>query len=164
MNTRRSVFLSSLLILLGSAGLIYVLRGVPQKDLTGAAQVIDGDSLRLAGEELRLKGIDAPEFNQTCTVSGREIQCGRESRAALRKLTSSGLVTCLSAELDRYGRLLSYCRVRGIDINAAMVRDGQAIAFGEYYKEEAEAKAAYRGLWAGDFERPQDYRRRNRAQ
>ena len=161
MTRRRSVFLSSFLVLLASGGLLYVLRGVPQKDITGVAQAIDGDSIRLGTEELRLKGIDAPELMQICTVSGKEIACGREARAALRKLLSSGLVTCIGDGLDRYGRLLSYCRIRGIDINAAMVRDGHAIAFGDYHREEAEAKAAYRGLWAGTFERPQDYRRRN---
>jgi endonuclease YncB( thermonuclease family) len=164
MTRRQSMLFSSLLILLTSGGLLYILRGVPQKDLTGVAQAIDGDSLRLGTEELRLKGIDAPEFSQVCTVSGKETPCGREARAALRKLLSSGLVTCVGDGLDRYGRLLANCRVRGIDINAAMVRDGHAIAFGDYHREEAEAKAAYRGLWAGTFERPQDYRRRNRPQ
>jgi endonuclease YncB( thermonuclease family) len=161
MNRPRSLLFSSILILVASGGLLYMLRGVPQRDLTGVAQAIDGDSLRLGTEELRLKGLDAPEFTQVCTVSGKEFPCGRESRAALRKLLSSGLVTCIGEGVDRYGRLLSYCRVRGIDINAAMVRDGNAIAFGEYHREEAEAKAAFRGLWAGTFERPQDYRRRN---
>jgi endonuclease YncB( thermonuclease family) len=152
MTRRQSVYFSSLLILLASGGLLYLLRGVPQKDLTGVAQAIDGDSLRLGTQELRLKGLDAPEFTQVCTVSGKETPCGREARAALRKLLSLGLVTCIGDGLDRYGRLLSYCRVRGIDINAAIVRDGHAIAFGEYHREEAEAKAAYRGLWAGTFE------------
>jgi endonuclease YncB( thermonuclease family) len=161
MTRRSSVFLSSLLILIVSGVLLYLLRGAPQKDLTGVAQAIDGDSLRLGTEELRLKGIDAPELSQLCTISGKETPCGREARAALRKLLSSGLVTCLGDGLDRYGRLLATCRVRGIDINAAMVRDGQAIAYGDYNKEESEAKAAYRGLWAGTFERPQDWRRRN---
>jgi endonuclease YncB( thermonuclease family) len=161
MTRRRSVFLSSLLILIVSGVLLYLLKGVPQKDLTGVAQAIDGDSLRLGNEELRLKGIDAPELLQICTISGKETPCGREARAALRKLLSSGLVTCIGDGLDRYGRLLAYCRVRGIDINAAMVRDGQAIAFGDYNREESEAKAAYRGIWAGTFERPQDWRKRN---
>ena len=73
--------------------------------------------------------------------------------------SSRGLVTCVGAERDRYGRLLARCRARGVDVNAAMVRDGHAVAFGAHQAEEAEAKAAYRGLWAGTFERPQDWRR-----
>ncbi len=158
---RRGRLLGSLAIILAALGLLYALKGVPQRDSTGAAEAIDGDSLRLNGEEFRLKGIDAPELFQICKVSGRETPCGREARAALRKLVASGLTTCVGGERDRYGRLLVHCRVRGIDINAAMVRDGQAVAFGDYEREETEAKAAYRGVWAGEFERPRDWRARH---
>jgi endonuclease YncB( thermonuclease family) len=153
--------MASLAILAMAAGALYLTRGVPQREITGAAEAIDGDSLKLAGEEIRLKGIDAPEFDQTCTVSNRETPCGREARAHLRRLLGSGLATCIGEQRDRYGRLLARCRVRGLDVNAAMVRDGHAVAFGDYAPEEAEAKAAYRGLWAGSFERPRDWRSRN---
>jgi endonuclease YncB( thermonuclease family) len=157
----RGRLIASLAILAAAGAALFVMRGAPQRDLTGAAQAIDGDSLRLAGEELRLKGIDAPEFSQICQVSGRDSPCGREARAHLRRLLASGLATCIGNERDRYGRLLVQCRVRGVDINAAMVRDGHAVAFGGYAAEEAEARAAYRGLWAGTFERPRDWRARN---
>jgi endonuclease YncB( thermonuclease family) len=158
---RRGRFLGSLAVLAAAGALLYALRGVAERDSTGAAEAIDGDSLRLNGEEFRLRGIDAPELFQVCMVAGRETPCGREARAALRKLVVSGLTTCVGSERDRYGRLLVSCRVRGVDINAAMVRDGQAVAFGGYEREEAEAKAAYRGLWAGEFERPRDWRARH---
>jgi endonuclease YncB( thermonuclease family) len=158
---RRSTLIASISILVASGALLYALHGVPQRDITGAAEAVDGDSIRLNGEDLRLKGLDAPELFQTCRVSGRETACGREARAALRKLLTSGLTTCIGGERDRYSRLLVVCRVRGVDINAAMVRDGQAVSFGSYQSEEAEAKAAYRGLWAGEFERPRDWRLRH---
>lgn len=143
-----------------SGGLLWILRGVPQTELTGVAEVIDGDSLRISSVEMRLRGIDAPEFTQICSVSGRETACGREARDALRKLVQRGLVTCVGDERDRYGRLLVVCRVRGAEINAAMVREGHAVAFGNYESEEAQAKAAFAGLWAGEFERPRAWRAR----
>jgi endonuclease YncB( thermonuclease family) len=158
---RRSTLIASISILVAGGALLYALRGAPQRDITGAAEAVDGDSVRLNGEDLRLQGIDAPELFQTCRVSGRETPCGREARAALRKLLTSGLATCIGDERDRYGRLLVVCRVRGIDVNAAMVRDGQAVSFGLYQAEEAEAKAVYRGLWAGEFERPREWRARH---
>ncbi len=34
--------------------------------ITGPARVVDGDTLEIAGERIRLHGIDAPETNQTC--------------------------------------------------------------------------------------------------
>jgi len=161
LSRRRATLLASVAALLFAAVAVYAMRGNLQRDITGAAEAIDGDSLRISGEELRLKGIDAPELMQTCTVSGRETPCGREARSALRRLLSTGLSTCIGSERDRYGRLLVDCRVRGIDVNAAMVRDGYAMSFGSFAREEAEAKAAYRGLWAGEFERPSTWRARH---
>jgi endonuclease YncB( thermonuclease family) len=150
---------ASLAVIAAAGGALWATRGAIERDVTGVAEAIDGDSLRVGGVEVRLIGIDAPEFAQTCIVGGRESPCGREARSHLRRLAGGGLVTCVGAERDRYGRMLGRCRVRGIDINAAMVRDGYAVAFGAHHAEEAEAKAAYRGLWAGTFERPQDWRR-----
>lgn len=148
-------------ILLAAAALLYVYGRPADTDVTGPAEAIDGDSLRVLGVEVRLKGLDAPELAQTCTIAGRETPCGREARAALRRLLGGGLATCVGSERDRYGRLLAECRVRGASVNAAMVRDGQAIAWGRYEAEEAEARNGYRGVWAGSFERPQDWRARH---
>jgi endonuclease YncB( thermonuclease family) len=162
-SDRRSRIVASLAILIAAGGALYLMRGSPQREITGVAEAIDGDSIRVGGDEIRLKGLDAPEFMQMCTVGGREAACGREARAYLRRLLSTGLTTCVGEGRDRFGRLLARCRVRGVDINAALVRDGHAVSFGAYGDEEAQAKAAYRGLWAGTFERPQDWRNRNAA-
>jgi len=160
-SSRRVALLVAIAILVFAAAVFYAMRGNSERDITGVAEAVDGDSLRMFGEELRLKGIDAPELMQTCLVSGREVPCGREARAALRRLLSTGMSTCIGSERDRYGRLLVECRVRGINVNAAMVRDGYAVSFGGFAGEEAEARAAYRGLWAGEFERPSTWRARH---
>jgi endonuclease YncB( thermonuclease family) len=47
-----------------------------------------------------------------------------------------------------------------IEINAAMVTSGNAIAVGRYEAEEADARRASRGIWASSFEHPADYRAR----
>ena len=161
MAARRPKLALSIGVLVAAGALLAVLRMTPQRDLTGAAVAMDGDSLRVAGEEIRLIGIDAPELHQTCIVSGRPTSCGRESLAALRSLLAGGLATCVGSERDRYGRLLAHCRVRGVDVGATMVREGRAVAFGAYQAEEAEARARYAGLWAGEFERPRDWRARH---
>ncbi|HEV7259595.1 MAG TPA: thermonuclease family protein [Bosea sp. (in: a-proteobacteria)] len=132
----------------------------PARTLIGAARAIDGDSLRLAGEELRLQGLDAPEFRQNCTDrAGRSVDCGRASRRALEALLSQGIVTCEIGKVDRYGRGLAQCRQGETDINATLVREGHAVAYGGYRAEEAQAKAAGRGIWALQFERPETWRR-----
>ncbi len=41
-------------------------------DIAGVASVIDGDTLEIHGERIRLYGIDAPESGQMCIAEGRE--------------------------------------------------------------------------------------------
>lgn len=148
--------------LLAIAGAVLQYRLGPARELIGAAQAIDGDSLRLNGEELRLEGLDAPEYRQLCTDrGGRQVDCGRIARRALVALVERGIVTCSIGKIDRYGRGLARCRQGETDINAEMVRQGQAVSYGGYRSEESEAKAAGRGLWALQFERPETWRRQH---
>ena len=128
------------------------------EEVIGPAIALDGDSLRVLDRELRLKGIDAPELSQTCRAGGGEAPCGRESREALASLAGRGLLHCRLSGRDRFRRDLAVCRAGDVDVNAAMVRQGRALAFGAYESEEREARAARRGLWATQFERPADYR------
>lgn len=128
----------------------------------GIAQVIDGDSLRLNGEELRLKGIDAPEYAQTCRRGPATIPCGKEAATALRRIIARAPLTCTGHERDRYGRILATCRSLGADVAAMMVRIGMAVSFGNYLVEEVEARNAMIGLWAGDFEMPSEWRAAHR--
>jgi endonuclease YncB( thermonuclease family) len=124
----------------------------------GVARVGDGDSLQLAGERIRLRGIDAPELNQTCRRGAVDYSCGRQAMAALRRLTEGRQVSCQGWERDRYGRLLATCTVGGVELNRRQVADGWAVAYGGYGAEEADARAAKLGIWAGDFERPSEWR------
>lgn len=130
-----------------------------EETVAGGMRVSDGDSLRLGERRIRLKGIDAPELAQTCTRNGGEETCGRASRDHLLALIGGREVTCLGAQEDRFGRLLAQCECAGIDLNAAMVRDGWAFAYGDYEREEAQARQARRGLWAYDIDNPRDWRR-----
>lgn len=126
----------------------------------GSFFVIDGDTLSQSGERIRLLGIDAPESDQQCERNGASWACGREARDQLVKLLQAGGdVECRGVEQDRYQRLLATCRAGGVDVNSEMVRRGMAVSYGSYRTEEAQARAAHAGLWAGEFERPKDYRR-----
>ena len=127
-------------------------------NVTGVARPIDGDSLWVAGHEVRLQGIDAPEGRQTCRRGGEDWACGDEAYRELGRAIGGDSVTCNFSRRDAYGRLLARCSAARRDLNAAMVRMGMAVAYGDYVREEAEARSSGRGLWAGEFEAPSKWR------
>jgi len=129
----------------------------------GAATVIDGDTIVVSRERVRLHGIDAPELDQTFWWRGRQILCGTMSLAALEALTAGVRVRCDGIERDQYGRLVAKCfSPNGIDIGRRLVSSGWALAYRQYsmdYVEaEKEARRTRRGMWKGRFEKPWDWR------
>lgn len=128
-----------------------------------ALRVVDGDTIVLNGETIRLDGIDAPELGQKCLdSSGNSYRCGAKSRKYLERLTAKGDVRCEGANKDGYGRRIAACFAGPTNINQEMVRQGQAFAFRKYSKryifEEQEARAARNGFWSGWAEAPWVYR------
>lgn len=126
--------------------------------IEGGASVVDGDTLVIAGERVRLRGLDAPELDQTCRRDGSDYPCGREARKALAELIGARPVECVGRRRDRYGRLLADCRAERTELARAQVVAGWAVAYGDYDKEEAMARDRGQGLWAGEFDRPKDWR------
>ena len=136
-------------------------------DVSGPARVIDGDTIEVAGERIRLHGIDAPESKQTCEWPGKTIQCGRLATTALMDLTAGAEVTCKTREKDRYGRWVAVCYdPDGFDIGRNMVHTGWALAYRrystDYVETEDKAREAKRGMWKGEFVPPWEWRRGKR--
>lgn len=130
--------------------------------LGGAARAVDGDTLDLQGERIRLIGIDAPEISQDCERGGKRWPCGDWARGELHARITGHKVSCKGQERDRYGRLLATCRIGDADLGQSLVRDGVAFAYRRYstayVSDEKRAERAGIGLWAGSAERPEDYR------
>jgi len=139
--------------------LVVLAGSVAAQTLVGQARVVDGDTLELAGERVRIFGIDAPEKRQICAdAAGADWDCGAFATAALARLVAAG-TRCEGLERDRYGRLVARCRAGAEDVGAALVAGGAAFAYGrysaDYLPHEAAARAAGRGIWAGPAERPE---------
>jgi endonuclease YncB( thermonuclease family) len=157
-----------LLFCLVAGAALYGVSRLPQRDIAGAAQAIDGDSLRVDGVEIRLYGIDAPEARQMCRDHhGGEWACGQTATLTMRQLLATGEVDCQSHGQDHYDRALARCTAGDTDLNGEMVRLGLAVTtlegmalFGDL---ESQARAAERGIWRGEFDRPSAWREENNS-
>jgi len=135
------------------------------QDVSGSARGTDGDTLNMTGIVIRLHGIDAPEYKQSCTRGGVSWACGKEAADKLFALVEGKPVRCEHRDTDDYGRTVATCRVGPIDLSAAMVDAGLAVALPNfttaYVGNEARARDARRGIWGGEFQMPADYRKAN---
>lgn len=119
----------------------------------GVVEVVDGDTMLVNGEIVRLLGIDAPDKDETCPRNGGSFPCGREALHALAALVAGRPVRCDGLETGRFGTVIvAACRAGGTDLGHEMVRRGWARADRRYASRyahvEATARAAGRGIWA----------------
>ena len=130
--------------------------------LSGIGRSIDGDSLKVGQQEVRLFGIDAPELTQTCTRGGKPWACGSASADQLSKLVTGKQVKCEPVGTDKYGRILARCSAGNTDINRIMVATGYALAYRRYSMDfnsaEESARLAKRGIWSSTFDLPSEVR------
>lgn len=138
--------------------------------ITGVAHIIDGDSLRIQKNEIRLHGIDAPEYEQHCyDMNGHKWSCGITATKELQKHLRNTQITCQQIQIDQYQRILAECKITdtGENINAWLVKQGWAIAYKRYTQkytaEENHAKKQSLGIWRGYFLRPEKWRYYNKG-
>lgn len=137
-------------------------------ELVGRASVIDGDTLEIHGERIRLFGIDAIEAHQTCTLpTGAKWRCGGDAAKALAVHLAQKPTSCAVRGTDRYKRSVAVCRTAEGDVNDWLVRNGWAMAYRtystDYVEAEAEASRAGLGIWAAQFEAPWQWRKAQRV-
>ncbi len=131
-------------------------------DITGQPRVIDGDTIEVAGQRIRLHGIDAPESRQLCRRDGERWRCGKDATSALKAFLGSRPVSCEELDRDRYRRVVAKCVVDGVDIGEWMVSRGWAVAYRgyslDYVEQETGAQLARRGVWGTRFVLPWEWR------
>lgn len=152
--------------------LFFVPNFINAEIIQGKVKVIDGDTVKIKNNKIRLSGIDAPELNQLCSkvflslsfISfNKKYYCGKISTKKLKRLLKNEIILCKVENIDRYKRKLATCYKNKLNINSWLVRNGYALAYIKYSKkyilQEKDAKRDQLGIWQGTFENPWDWRK-----
>ena len=96
------------------------------KDGGGTNCVVDGDTIYLHGQKIRMADIDAPETHDYKCPS--ELERGEAAAQRLRALVNSGPLTleAIDRDEDRYGRKLRIVKVGGTSVGETLVNEGLA--------------------------------------
>jgi endonuclease YncB( thermonuclease family) len=132
--------------------------------IIGQASVVDGDTLEIHGQRIRLSGIDAPESDQLCRGDDSlQYRCGAKAANALDEHIAGRPVSCEGIDRDQYRRTVAMCSIDGEDVAGWLVSNGFAFDWlryskGRYTAAQKEAEQAGRGVWAGSYVVPWAYR------
>lgn len=85
--------------------------------------VVDGDTIWVNREKIRLEGFNTPELNGVCA---RERRLAVQARDELRQALNGHRFSIERNGQDRYGRTLATVRVDGINVGEDLIRKGLA--------------------------------------
>lgn len=131
-----------------------------QPEIAGVPRVIDADTIDVAGQRIRLGGIDAPERSENCQgADGRSWACGEWATEMARHLLKGERLRCIDLGERTYGRVVGRCYRDGQDIAVHLIEIGAARPCLRYAREQgqeavysaAEARAlrARAGIFGG---------------
>jgi len=138
-------------ILAMSAGFQYAAAQSQSPSLSGPATVTDGDTITVAGEDVRLRGIDAPETDQPH---------GHAAERALRQRIGGERVRVEAHGRGPYDRIIGTVYYKGGRVGLWLVTHGHAWVWERYASDDRlvpaqrRARAHEQGLWANDDPAP----------
>ncbi len=92
----------------------------------GTNCVVDGDTIWLGGEKIRVADIDAPETHDPRCAAERKL--GDQATRRLRELLNNGSISLqpIDRDTDKYGRKLRIVLVDGQSVGERLVDEGLA--------------------------------------
>lgn len=85
--------------------------------------IVDGDTLWLKGQNLRLKDFDTPEPQTAICGGAAEVALAHQASARLRQLLNSNTWTLETFGMDRNGRTLATIRIHGVDVGDILISE-----------------------------------------
>ncbi len=122
-------------------------------DISTVSRVIDGDTFDLSsGKRIRLLGINAPEYPKGCL--------SQQAKDRLDSLILGKEVTLTNSAPDNFQRTLASVSIAGLNVANALISEGLATVTGAddpaMLSAQDEAKAAKRGIWSDQCQKPAD--------
>jgi endonuclease YncB( thermonuclease family) len=136
-------------------------------EITGQANVIDGDTIEIKDRQIQLYGIDAPELEQLCYIAGQPWDCGLTTTKFLAEALEDESVTCVIKDRDKDNeeRFAGECFVGRLNLNAWLVKEGLAVADRRYSDDfvphEFFARKKNIGVYQSNFLKPSIWRQVN---
>ena len=113
----------------------------------GPVKVIDGATMIVAGQTVKLTNIIVPELGRRCIWRKRTFDCGNLARTALMDITAGANVICKAAKAGKH-----LCTADGYDLGFGMIHAGWAIPTAEapphYHRRMDQARRHKRMLWS----------------
>jgi endonuclease YncB( thermonuclease family) len=119
-------------------------------EIVGVASVIDGNTLEMYGDQIRLDGVEAPAAGRRCGA----VDVHQSATSALSEATVSQTVSCTITNAGGdHGLRTAECRVGNLNLNQHIIAQGWARASFDdpqsaYSEEERRARASSRGVWS----------------
>ncbi|MGO7323453.1 thermonuclease family protein [Rhizobium ruizarguesonis] len=97
--------------------------------------ILDGDTIIVQGEHIRLEGINAPELKGECR---EEKVRALRARSRLAQLLSEAKIDIEREGFDRYRRTLAFVAVEGEAVGDVLMREGLARKWVQAYGGQRE--------------------------
>jgi endonuclease YncB( thermonuclease family) len=94
--------------------------------IAGSLVVVDGDSLRMGAERIRVLGVDAPEIACRCEAECRRAWAAKEF---VQRALANARVDIERAGKDKYGRTLAHVYVNGRDLGEMLIAAGHGLPY-----------------------------------
>jgi len=130
---------------------------------SGIPRVVDGNTIIINFQIIRLHGIEAPNAEQLCEIDGESWLCGWEATNALAHIVGRHWVSCRQNRLNEGGVVGATCFAGNVlNINAWMVRNGWATAQNQtntrFLQLEILARQEQIGIWRTKYKNTEHLR------